>query len=802
MGLDAFFKAFPSAARGAQQGYADIENTMARVENIDQYYRNAEERRFLQQNMPALGNQTIAPPRAGLALPPNPADLASKPMPGQPLPKYEAPVAPTAPVAPAPTTTPRPVAPGGTSVETPTAGLRPPAEILNLPTEQLSVSEFQALPAAERARRVQAENQRRQAVIDRAALGKAPAAAADVLAGGPYNAIAQGGTWLANQIGVPRIGRALGIYDSDVTRVEIPTVGTGSGTPYFDMIRQVEAENQPVTEEQFIKNLTAAESKERTKNLASATKEGFADWQLNAKGKPIRGLVNNNPGNIRFDPKTEWVGGMGQKGGFVNFESPEAGIRAMAVNLLTYSEQRNLNTVQGIISRWAPPEDKNNTPEYVRKVAAALGVNPTDKINLRDPAVMQQMVTSIIQVENGKQPYAQDVIQSGINAAYTRTAAKPSAAPTAAAPGVQVDNTGRTVSRPQDMKPGDTLDQGLSLPEVSVTADRIRDEPAASTAPVADLALTAQRRALSMTPDQHNMEIQNILRGRQQAVQMYEQTKADAYSAYQDEFNRVNARRQQLSVQIEAARRAGNMKTVTGLLEQINTVDQSLNVMKYNYFNTVAQADQTIQTGLAGVDNNLSLAVAYQGLHDLQYRNDPTRLEQMWSRFVGYEVRVQPRTDGNFNLWVPMDGQLAPAGVYSKAQLSDVAMRQIIPAYRQQKQDAEAAVTGKVFEAQLDVWKNTQTELAKTIGALKVEEVKGNVQMILKQIENAGFDAPKELAGPNGPVLVAISKDGSAIMEIDVNPAAADKDGKFKKESIRVRPNPARMGLNTQNAPR
>ena len=795
MGLDAFFKAFPSAARGAQQGYADIENTMARVENIDQYYRNAEERRFLQQNMPALGDQTIAPPRAGLALPPNPADLASKPMPGQPLPKYEA---PAAPAATAPTTTPRPVAPGGTSVETPTAGLRPPAEILNLPTEQLSVSEFQALPAAERARRVQAENQRRQAVIDRASLGKAPAAAADVLAGGPYNAIAQGGTWLANQIGVPRIGRALGIYDPDVTRVEIPTVGTGSGTPYFDMIRQVEAENQPVTEEQFIANLSKTQTAERTKNVAKATKEGYADWQLNAKGKPIRGLINNNPGNIRFDSKTDWVGGIGQKGGFVDFESPEAGIRAMAVNLLTYSEQRNLNTVQGIISRWAPPNE-NNTKGYVQKVATALGVNPTDQINLRDPAVMQQMVTSIIQIENGKQPYAPDVIQSGINAAYTRTAAKPSAAPTAAAPGVQVDNTGRTVARP-GAEPA--LDRGLSLPVVEVTADRIRDEPAASTAPVADLALTAQRRALSMTPDQHNMEIQNILRGRQQAVQMYEQTKADAYAAYQDEFNRVNARRQQLSVQIEAARRAGNMKTVTGLLEQINTVDQSLNVMKYNYFNTVAQADQTIQTGLSGVDNNLSLAVAYQGLHDLQYRNDPTRLEQMWSRFVGYEVRVQPRTDGNFNLWVPMDGQLAPAGVYSKSQLSDVAMRQIIPAYRQQKQDAEAAVTGKVFEAQLDVWKNTQTELAKTIGALKVEEVKGNVQMILKQIDTAGFDAPKELAGPNGPVLVAISKDGSAIMEIDVNPAAADKDGKFKKESIRVRPNPARMGLNTQNAPR
>lgn len=346
---------------------------------------------------------------------------------GQPMEVLDVPVepaaAPAAPAAPrAGLATSRPVASTGTAVETPTAGLRSPDELVNLPTEQLTAAEFQALPAAERARRVQFENQRRQSAIDRAALGKAPAFYADMVAGGPWNAIAHGGTWVANQIGVPRLGRALGIYDPDVTRVEIPTVGTGSGHPYFDMIRQVEAENQPVTEEQLIANLSKTQTAERTKNVAKATKEGYADWQLNAKGKPIRGLINNNPGNIRFDSKTEWVGSIGQKGGFVDFESPEAGIRAMAVNLLTYSEQRNLNTVQSIISRWAPPNE-NSTKGYVQKVATALGVKPTDNIDLRDPATMERLVTSIIQIENGKQPYSQEVIDRGIDAAYSRSAA-------------------------------------------------------------------------------------------------------------------------------------------------------------------------------------------------------------------------------------------------------------------------------------------------------------------------------------------------------------------------------------------
>jgi hypothetical protein len=558
------------------------------------------------------------------------------------------------------------------------------------------------------------------------------------------------------------------------------------------MIRQVEAENQPVTEEQFIANLSKTQTAERTNNVAKATKEGYADWQLNAKGKPVRGFINNNPGNIRFDPKIDWVGSTGQKGGFVNFESPEAGIRAMAVNLLTYSEQRNLNTVQGIISRWAPPEDKNNTPEYVRKVAAALGVNPTDKINLRDPAVMQQMVTSIIQVENSKQPYAQDVIQSGINAAYTRTADKPSA------PGVRVNNTGKTVSRPEDMKPGDSLDRGLSLPEVTVTADR---EPAASTpAKVAkDEALNQSRRALSMTPEQHNYEVQNILRGRNLAVQSYERAKGDSYARYQEEFGRLNSRRQLLATQAEAARRVGNVRTATTLLDQINTLDGDINKVKNNYFTEVNTFDSAIQDGLGGIDNNLSLALAYQGAGDIKYRNDPTRLEQMFSRFQGYEVRIQPRSDGQYNLWVPVNGQLAPAGVYSKEGIVDVAFENILPSYRQRQMDAAVAVKSKLGEAQLDVWKNTQIEMAKNIGELRVENVRGNVEIIKKQMDARGYSAPKEVPGPNGPVLISVSEDGNSIMQIDVNPPALDKDGKFPRESIRVYPNPARAGLNTAN---
>jgi hypothetical protein len=359
---------------------------------------------------------------------------------------------------------------------------------------------------------------------------------------------------------------------------------------------------------------------------------------------------------------------------------------------------------------------------------------------------------------------------------------------------VQVDNSGRVVNRPAE----------LTVPVVTPTAPVVTDNkaPAATDAKQAarDEALNQSRRALSMTPDQHNYEVQKIVSDRAVAVQAYERQKSNEYMRYQDEYARLSEKRQQLATQAEAARRVGNMKNAAVYLDQINTLDGQINTAKYNYITAIGEADSAIQQGLAGVDNNLALAIAYQGAGDLKYANDPTRLERMWSRFAGSEVRIQPRSDGQFNLWVAVGGQLAPAGVYGKEDLVNEAFGQILPSHRRAQTEAAIALKSKLAETQLDVWKNTQIEVAKTIGALKVEDVKANTEIIKKRIDALGYQAPKEVAGPNGPILVSISNDGMSIMEIDINPAASDKDGKFKREAIRVRPNPARAGLNTANA--
>lgn len=82
---------------------------------------------------------------------------------------------------------------------------------------------------------------------DRRALAEPFAALGDVMVGGPYNYLAQTGETVANTIGLPRLGRALGLYDPDVTEVKIPRIGRGGDTPYTDMLMQQAAAETPTT---------------------------------------------------------------------------------------------------------------------------------------------------------------------------------------------------------------------------------------------------------------------------------------------------------------------------------------------------------------------------------------------------------------------------------------------------------------------------------------------------------------------------------------------------------------------------
>ncbi len=131
-----------------------------------------------------------------------------------------------------------------------------------------------------------------------------------------------------------------------------------------------------------------------------------------------RGIRNNNPGNIRWGASWQGLVQPAQRTdpSFCQFTAPSWGIRAIAKVMLTYADAYNLNTVQGVINRWAPPNE-NNTQAYVQSVAQSMGVAPADSIDVHVDTVMCSLVKAIILHENGQQPYPDALIEQGVSLA-------------------------------------------------------------------------------------------------------------------------------------------------------------------------------------------------------------------------------------------------------------------------------------------------------------------------------------------------------------------------------------------------
>lgn len=122
-----------------------------------------------------------------------------------------------------------------------------------------------------------------------------------------------------------------------------------------------------------------------------------------------RGLANNNPGNIRRS-KVRYLGEVNpsRDRAFKQFESRAWGYRAIFVLLDTYRRRYGLNTLSGMIARWAPPSE-NHTGNYVRAVSERTGVDPDEAIDTRDRRTMIPVAAAISRVENGTEAVLHEV---------------------------------------------------------------------------------------------------------------------------------------------------------------------------------------------------------------------------------------------------------------------------------------------------------------------------------------------------------------------------------------------------------
>lgn len=133
-----------------------------------------------------------------------------------------------------------------------------------------------------------------------------------------------------------------------------------------------------------------------------------------------RGVRNNNPGNIDWNKANNWLGQVGIEGDvanprFAKFDKPENGIRAIAKLLINY-HRKGFNTVGKMINRWAPPTE-NQTVSYARRVARDLGVEVNTVLTL-NLITLEKLVVSVIEHENGYNPYSPAVITDGVRSAF------------------------------------------------------------------------------------------------------------------------------------------------------------------------------------------------------------------------------------------------------------------------------------------------------------------------------------------------------------------------------------------------
>ncbi|MGO4364531.1 structural protein P5 [Pseudomonas sp. PAB10] len=141
-----------------------------------------------------------------------------------------------------------------------------------------------------------------------------------------------------------------------------------------------------------------------------------------------RGVRNRNPGNIDYNPANQWQGQLKPDPAiekrFARFDTAENGIRALGKLLINYRGKdgmpgvggQGIDTPREFVARWAPGNE-NNTEAYIAAIAKRLGVQPSDVIDIKNPATLRAVMFGIIVHENGGNPYPDAVFEEGLRRA-------------------------------------------------------------------------------------------------------------------------------------------------------------------------------------------------------------------------------------------------------------------------------------------------------------------------------------------------------------------------------------------------
>lgn len=140
--------------------------------------------------------------------------------------------------------------------------------------------------------------------------------------------------------------------------------------------------------------LSAQEYEELSNRLkVPATDQAAQSFVYGPGATPQAGIEaapRNNPGNIRPP---------GSAAGFMSYPTPQDGMNAISHNLDSYAD-RGINTLSGVISRWAPPNE-NPTGQLIANASQRTGIDPNQQIDIRDPATKAKLISAIVRQEQG-----------------------------------------------------------------------------------------------------------------------------------------------------------------------------------------------------------------------------------------------------------------------------------------------------------------------------------------------------------------------------------------------------------------
>lgn len=242
---------YPSAAQGSIAGIQNMQNVLGVNDALNKRYADAETLRNMQFAAPNAANELQPFTLAGLTVPEDQINKGFIPAKGGIMPREVVPEAAPAPVAPAPVPAPAAVNNGNQSVvfkdaskRPADAGLRNPAQLREVRTQDMTREEFMSLPEGERKQRVSDFNTGRkyEGVPQYAAsgLGYWASGPYDVMAA-PLNLGLGAVNWIGDKLNYSGFARNQGWLKPNERQDIVPVIGDGSLTP---MANQMMREHQ------------------------------------------------------------------------------------------------------------------------------------------------------------------------------------------------------------------------------------------------------------------------------------------------------------------------------------------------------------------------------------------------------------------------------------------------------------------------------------------------------------------------------------------------------------------------------